>query len=88
MKETTPQISPSLDQDSSALLQAVTFKTEDTSINVDERQPLIPKDTVITIDPVCIRQFLARLWGAYAIPLALSIVRRVSSVSTITTRNN
>ena len=29
--------------------------------------------------------FLAHLWGAYAIPLALSIVRRVSSVSTITT---
>ena len=39
--------------------------------------------------------FLAHLWGDYAIPLALSvfrrpssIVRRVSSVSTITTRNN
>ena len=36
--------------------------------------------------------FLAHLWGAYAIPLALSVVRRlssvVSSVSTITTRNN
>ena len=28
------------------------------------------------------------MWGAYAIPLALSIVRRVSSVATITTRNN
>ena len=40
-------------------------------------------------------QFLAHLWGAYAIPVALSgvrhsssVVRRVSSVSTITTRNN
>ena len=40
------------------------------------------------------RSFLAH-WGAYAIPVALSvvrrsssIVRRVSSVSTITTRNN
>ena len=32
--------------------------------------------------------FLAHLWGAYAIPVALSVVRRVSSVSTITTRNN
>ena len=32
--------------------------------------------------------FLVPLWGAYAIPLALSIVHRVSSVSTITTRNN
>ena len=36
--------------------------------------------------------FLAHLWGAYAIPLALSVVGRessiVSSVSTITTRNN
>ena len=39
--------------------------------------------------------FLAHLWGAYAIPLALSVVRcpssvvrRVSPVSTITTRNN
>ena len=39
--------------------------------------------------------FLAHLWGAYAIPLASSVVRRessvvrrVSSVSTITTRNN
>ena len=39
--------------------------------------------------------FLAHLWGAYAIPVALSGVRRpsyvvrcVSSVSTITTRNN
>ena len=31
---------------------------------------------------------LAHLWGAYAIPLALSVVRRVSSVSTITTRYN
>ena len=30
--------------------------------------------------------FLAHLWGAYAIPLAASVVRRVSSVST--TRNN
>ena len=42
-----------------------------------------------------LNQFLAHLWGAYAIPLALSVVRhqssvvrRVSSVSTITTRNN
>ena len=35
-------------------------------------------------------EFLAHLWGAYAIPMALSVVRRirVSSVSTITTRNN
>ena len=40
-------------------------------------------------------EFLAHLWGAYAIPVALSgvrrptsVVRRVSSVSTITTRNN
>ena len=32
--------------------------------------------------------FLANLWGAYAIPVVLSGVRRVSSVSTITTRNN
>ena len=39
--------------------------------------------------------FLAHLWGAYAIPLALSVVGHqssgvccVSSVSTITTRNN
>ena len=39
--------------------------------------------------------FLAHLWGAYAIPVALSVVRRessvvrrVSSISTITTRNN
>ena len=39
--------------------------------------------------------FLAHLWGFYAIPVALSVVRRlasvvrrVSSVSTITTRNN
>ena len=32
--------------------------------------------------------FLAHLWGAYAIPMALSVVRRVSSLSTITTRNN
>ena len=32
--------------------------------------------------------FLAHLWGAYAIPLALSLVRRVLSVSTITTRIN
>ena len=32
--------------------------------------------------------FLAHLWGAYAIPLALSVVRCVSSVSAITTRNN
>ena len=39
--------------------------------------------------------FLAHLWGAYAIPVVLSgvrrpsfVVRRVSSVSTITTRNN
>ena len=31
---------------------------------------------------------LAHLWGAYAIPMALSVVRHVSSVSTITTRNN
>ena len=31
---------------------------------------------------------IAHLWGAYAISLALSVVRRVSSVSTITTRNN
>ena len=28
------------------------------------------------------------MWGADAIPLALPFVRRVSSVSTITTRNN
>ena len=35
-----------------------------------------------------LNRFLAHLWGAYAISLALSIVRRVSSVSTITTRNN
>ena len=34
------------------------------------------------------QDLLAHLWGAYAIPLALSVVRRVSSVSTITTRNN
>ena len=39
--------------------------------------------------------FLAHLWGAYAIPVASSVVRypssvvrRVSSVSTVTTRNN
>ena len=32
--------------------------------------------------------FLAHLWGAYAIPLVLLVVRHVSSVSTITTRNN
>ena len=32
--------------------------------------------------------FLAHLWGAYAIPLALSVVCRVLSVSTITTGNN
>ena len=32
--------------------------------------------------------FLAHLWGAYAIPVVLSGVRRVSFVSTITTRNN
>ena len=39
--------------------------------------------------------YIERSWGAYAIPLALSVVRRpssvvrrVSSVSTITTRNN
>ena len=32
--------------------------------------------------------FLAHMWGAYAIPVELSIVCRVSSVSTITTRNN
>ena len=32
--------------------------------------------------------FLAHLWGAYAIPLVLSVVNRPSSVSTITTRNN
>ena len=32
--------------------------------------------------------FLAHLWGAYAIPLASSIFRRVSSVSTITAKNN
>ena len=32
--------------------------------------------------------FLAHLWGAYAVPLALCVVRHVSSVSTITTRNN
>ena len=39
--------------------------------------------------------FFAHLWGAYAIPVAssvvcrsLSVVCRVSSVSTITTRNN
>ena len=31
---------------------------------------------------------LAHLWGAYAIPMALSVFRCVSSVSTITTRNN
>ena len=31
---------------------------------------------------------LAHLWGAYAIPVALSGVRLVSYVSTITTRNN
>ena len=33
---------------------------------------------------------LAHLWGAHAIhvPVAMSVVRRVSSVSTITTRNN
>ena len=50
----------------------------------------------------CFSLFLAHLWGAYAIPVALSgvrrpsfvvrrpssVVRRVSSVSTITTRNN
>ena len=42
-----------------------------------------------------VKRFLAHLWGAYAIPMALSgvrrpssVVRRVSSVSTITTRNN
>ena len=40
-------------------------------------------------------RFLAHLWGAYAIPVALSGIQRpasailrVSSVSTITTRNN
>ena len=34
-------------------------------------------------------QLLAHQWGAYAITVALmSVVRRVSSVSTITTRNN
>ena len=32
--------------------------------------------------------FLAHLWGAYAIPLELSVVHHPSSVSTITTRNN
>ena len=32
--------------------------------------------------------FLAHLWGADAIPLVLSIICRVLSVSTITTRNN
>ena len=34
--------------------------------------------------------FLAHLWGAHAIhvPVAMSVVRRVSSVSTITNRNN
>ena len=43
-----------------------------------------------------VRSFLAHLWRAYAIPVALSgvrrvcsssVVRRVSSVSTLTTRN-
>ena len=32
--------------------------------------------------------FLAHLWEAYAIPVALSVLRRESSVSTVTTRNN
>ena len=41
-----------------------------------------------TLDTHSIFTFLAHLWGAYAIPVALSVVRRVSSVSTITTRNN
>ena len=36
----------------------------------------------------CLSAFLAHLWGAYAIPVVLSGVRHVSSVSTITTRNN
>ena len=40
------------------------------------------------IGPDHIVQLLAHLWGAYAIPLALSVVRRESSVSTITTRYN
>ena len=37
---------------------------------------------------MCTICFLAHLWGAYDIPLASSVVCRVSSVSTITTRNN
>ena len=38
----------------------------------------------------CSMFFLAHLWGAHAIhvPVAMSVVRRVLSVSTITTRNN
>ena len=32
--------------------------------------------------------FVAHLWGAFAIPMMLSVIRRVSTVSTITTRNN
>ena len=31
---------------------------------------------------------LAHLWGAYVIPMALSVIFHVLSVSTITTRNN
>ena len=42
----------------------------------------------LNIGPAFSDRFLAHLWGAYAIPLALSGVRCVSSVSTITTRNN
>ena len=48
-----------------------------------------PKEQSMSSQPL----FLAHLWGAYAISLALSIllfsiVRHVSSVSTTTTRNN
>ena len=45
----------------------------------------LKKKKKIPFPPV---HFLAHLWGAYAIPMALSGVRRVSPVSTITTRNN
>ena len=50
---------------------------------------------VLVYDSAVCELLLAHLWGAYAIPMALSVVRhssyvvrRVSSVSTITTRNH
>ena len=45
-------------------------------------------DFSVSLEHLSRPPFLAHLWRAYAIPVASSVVHHVSSMSTITTRNN